>query len=136
MFIGIDPDVDKSGFALISGKDYELNNLTFFELLEKLKELKSDKLKVYVECGFLNKSNWHKKANGSAALNAQIGQRTGANHEVAKKIIEMCVYLDIAHVAVKPSTRKLDADAFKSITKIKERTNQEKRDAFMLIFGR
>lgn len=136
MRIGIDPDVEKSGFALINGKDYELLNLTFFELFEKLKTLKKDKLKVYVECGYLNKSNWHTKRNGSAAVNAQIGQRTGANHEVAKKILEMCVYLEIEHYAIRPTARKIDSKTFQALTKIKERTNQEKRDAFMLVFGR
>jgi hypothetical protein len=32
----------------------------------------------------LNKSNWHKKFGGSSAVNAKIGERTGANFETAK----------------------------------------------------
>jgi hypothetical protein len=70
----------------------KLSNLTFFELFEELGFYKEIKPVVYVECGFLNKSNWHKKFGGSSAVNAKIGERTGANFETAKKIIEMCDY--------------------------------------------
>ena len=62
--IGIDPDVDKSGVAIIDGNNVTLDNLTFFKLFDYLKFYKEKERKptVYVECGFLNKSNWHKKA--------------------------------------------------------------------------
>lgn len=59
--IGIDPDCDKSGFALIHGEHKELCTLTFFEILKRFKQLidhyGKDKIIVYIECGFLNKSN-------------------------------------------------------------------------------
>ena len=97
---------------------------------------KERKPTVYVECGFLNKSNWHKKAGKSAAFNAKIGEYTGANFETAKKICEMCEYLNIPHVKVKPTASKKDSEFFKKLTGITTRTNQEQRDAFMLIYGR
>jgi sulfur carrier protein ThiS len=134
--IGIDPDVTKSGVAYKNGKTIELYNYSFFELFDYLKLLKlsHDKIIVYVECGFLNKSNWH-TTNGSSAINAQIGQRTGANHEIAKKIIEMCVYLELKYFEIKPTKSKVNAYFFKQITKLDLRTNQETRDAYMLIFN-
>jgi hypothetical protein len=138
ILIGIDPDVDKSGVAFINGNKLELNNLSFFELFDYFKSLK-EKYKnpiIYIECGFLNKSNWHIKALGSGAINAKIGERTGANFETAKKIIEMCIYLKISHYQIKPTKSKITNDYFKSITGIKAVTNQEQRDAFMLIYGR
>ena len=95
-----------------------------------------DKIQVFVECGYLNKSNWHKKLNGSANINSKIGERTGANFETAKKICEMCEYLGIEHFKIKPTRSKIDAATFKAITKIEKRTNQEQRDALMLVFGR
>lgn len=140
VLIGIDPDVDKNGFALIHNKEYELSNLKFFELYEKLKLLKfqfgKENIKVFVECGFLNKSNWHKVQKGSASINAKIGNSTGRNHETAKKIVEMCEHLELNHFQIKPTRQKLDKDQFKSLTGISKRTNPEQRDAFMLIYGR
>jgi sulfur carrier protein ThiS len=135
-FIGIDPDVTKSGVAYKNGKTVELYNYSFFDLFDYLKSLKlsQEKIIVYIECGFLNKSNWH-TTNGSNAINAQIGQRTGANHETAKKIIEMCIYLELKYFEIKPTKSKVNADFFKQITKIDKRTNQEQRDAYMLIHG-
>ena len=136
--IGIDPDVEKSGVAIIDGNNVTIDNLTFFQLFDYLKFYKEKERKptVYVECGFLNKSNWHKKAGKSAAFNAKIGEYTGANFETAKKICEMCEYLNIPHVKVKPTASKKDSEFFKKLTGITTRTNQEQRDAFMLIYGR
>ena len=56
--IGIDPDVDKSGVAIIDGNNVTIDNLTFFQLFDYLKFYKEKERKptVYVECGFLNKS--------------------------------------------------------------------------------
>lgn len=141
MLIGIDPDVDKSGVAFIqkqgSNKIKELKCLTFFELFNFLSFYKEreEKPTVYIECGYLNASNWHKKTNASASINSKIGERTGANFETAKKIVEMCEYLGLEHVKVKPTRSKVNADFFKQITGFTQRTNQEQRDAYMLIHG-
>lgn len=134
ILIGIDPDVTKSGFAKKEGKEIILKNLDFFQLFDELSFYKEREVKptVYIECGFLNKGNWH-KTNGSNSVNAKIGQRTGANHETAKKIVEMCIYLNIPFVEVKPTRAKVDAKFFQQITGIKTRTNQEQRDSYMLI---
>ena len=136
--IGIDPDVDKSGVAFLNGNELKLDNLTFFQLFDYLKDMKEiyKGLIVYVECGFLNKSNWHKKSDKSAAFNSKIGEFTGANFETAKKIVEMCEYLKISHIKIKPTRSKISNDSFKQITGYTGRTNQEQRDAFMLIYGR
>lgn len=138
LFIGIDPDVEKSGIAFKNGKLIELSNLTFFQLYDYLSFYKERELKpiVYIECGYLNKSNWHKKSNSNASVNAKIGERTGANFEVAKKIVEMCDYLSLYYVKIKPKQSKIDSKLFKQITGIDKRTNQEQRDAYMLIHGR
>lgn len=137
IIIGIDPDVTKSGVAIKKGGKVELLNLEFFKLFKSLSDLHASsqyEIKVYIECGFLNKGNWH-KVNGSNSINAQIGQRTGANHETAKKIVEMCQYLGLSYQEVKPTKSKVRSDFFKQITKIDKRTNQEQRDAYMLIHG-
>lgn len=138
ILIGIDPDVDKSGVAFLNGNQLELYNKTFFQLLDYFKTMKEQHpgIEVYVECGFLNKSNWHKSSGKSAAFNAKIGEHTGANFETAKKIVEMCEYLEIKYHKIQPRRSKIDNDYFKKITGYTGRTNQEQRDAFMLIYGR
>lgn len=137
LLIGIDPDVDKSGVAIKSKKNISLHNWGFFELFDNLLTLKKEgaQMLVIVEAGWLNKSNWHKNDKGSAALNAKIGSHTGANHETGKKIVEMLEYLKIIHQLIRPSQSKVNAKLFKMITKIEQRTNQEQRDAYMLIHG-
>lgn len=137
LLIGIDPDVDKSGVAFKNGKLFELSNLTFFQLFNFLSFYKEreEKPVVYIECGYLNASNWHKKVNASASVNSKIGERTGANFETAKKIVEMCEYLGLEYVKVKPTRSKVNADFFKQVTGFTQRTNQEQRDAYMLIHG-
>jgi len=142
-YIGIDPDVTKSGVAYYESatKKLELSNLTFFQLFDYLNYVKgvrkeNDKLTIIIEAGWLNKSNWHKVANGSSSINAQIGQRTGANHEVGKKIAEMCEYLELYYELKKPISRKVTHEYFKILTNIIGRTNQEQRDAAMLVYGK
>lgn len=141
ILIGIDPDVDKSGVAIIHPVlGVFLFNITFFELFNRLKLLIESPepydIIIYVECGFLNKSNWHRISNGNSNLNSKIGERTGANFETAKKICEMCEYLGLEYVKVKPTKSKVNAETFKKFTGIETRTNQEVRDAFMLIYGK
>jgi len=146
ILIGIDPDVDKSGVAYI-GIDCVLilDNLTFFKLYDLLSYVKnlSEKgkiiatpLKVYIEAGWLNKSNWHTSDSKSRHVNTRIGNNTGSNHEVGRKIAEMCEYLKIDYELVRPTQSKVDAVYFKRLTKYQKRTNQEQRDAAMLIWGR
>lgn len=138
--IGIDPDVDKSGFALIHGETVELTTLSFFDVFRRFIQLitehGSESISVYIECGYLNKSNWHKKIGKSANINTKIGERTGANFETAKKLCEMCEYLGLTYYKVRPTRKKLKSEQFKKFTNITKRTNQEMRDAYMLINDR
>lgn len=141
VLIGIDPDTDKSGFALIFGKTILLKNLKFFELFKMLYFIKNHQeyqdcdMMVYVECGFLNGGNRHFKAAASTAFNGKISERVGANHEIAKKVCEMCEFLKLPFQQIRPTKSKTDSDFFKKLTKIKTRTNQEQRDAMMMIWG-
>jgi len=134
-YIGLDPDVDKSGVALKQGDQIWLGNLKFFELFDYLLIHKGEDLIVIIEGGWLNKTNWHKKTGGSAALNAKIGSYVGANHETGKKIVEMMEYLGIAYKIIRPTKTKYKDKFFRAMTGISYRTNQEQRDALMLIFG-
>jgi len=136
ILIGIDPDTEKSGVA-IKSDELKLYNFSFFELYDFLSNFKpeTENIKVYIECGFLNGGNRHKVYGGSLALNSKIGERIGANHEVAKKICEMCEHLKIQFTQVRPTKTKTNSDYFKKITGYNKRTNQEQRDACLLIWG-
>lgn len=143
ILIGIDPDVDKSGVAYYESdtKKLELSNLTFFKLFDYLHHVERnkgdlDEVTVVIEAGWLNKSNWHTVKDGSSVKNAQIGQRTGANHEVGRKIVEMCQYIRLNYELVKPTNKKLKHEFFKKLTGIIQSTNQDQRDAGMLVWGR
>lgn len=136
ILIGIDPDTEKSGVA-VKSIELELYNMSFFELYDFLTNFKkeTENIKVYIECGFLNGGNRHKVSSGSLSLNSKIGERIGANHEVAKKICEMCSHLEIEFIQVRPTKSKSSSDYFKKITGYTKRTNQEQRDACLLIWG-
>ena len=136
LLIGIDPDCKKSGVALWNrnSKVCTFSTLSFFALFDELKHWKDAIEKVVVEAGWENRSHWHGAINIQIA--GRIGNNTGANHETGKKIVEMCEYLGIPFELARPTRSKLGAKAFQQITGIKERTNQEERDAVMLVFGR
>jgi hypothetical protein len=151
IYIGIDPDCDKSGVAVLTvEKHLLLFNLKFFEMFLFLQDAKNfhdfnkNELIVIIEAGWLNKSVWHglkyfltllKTPQRAFVYAAKIGSKTGANHETGRKIVEMCEYLNIEYKLVKPTQKKVNSEFFFKLTGIK-RSNQDQRDAAMLILGK
>ena len=152
--IGIDPDVDKSGVAYMEtgSRMLEATCLTFAELLDYLREAgevlteRGKSFVVVVEAGWLNKAHWHVGKGGSAARSALIGNHTGRNHEVGRKIVEMCRHYGI-EVVEQPPLRKIWKGKDGKITNeelqhlaiitdktnhITNKTNQEARDAALI----
>jgi hypothetical protein len=137
LYIGIDPDTNKSGVAYWykDTKKIELETLEFFKLYDVLKSLKIRyNIYVVIDAGWLNKTNFHVTGTNKK-VNGKIGERVGANHEVGKKIAEMCISLGIQYSLHKPTKTKVNKEIFEKITGYKGRTNQEVRDAGMLVFG-
>ena len=140
MYIGIDPDVDKSGYAVWDSDQKEFNMLiaaSFFDVIADI-QLTHNAFKtvVCVEASWLiKKSNWHGKEKQSKAVGEKIAKAVGANHQVGKLIVEWCKRNNIKCIEVKPMGKK-KADEFKRLTGLTGRTNSEKRDAAMLVFGR
>lgn len=143
LVIGIDPDVDKSGVATINKKtmQFTLKTLRFFELLKYLEENKEFIKEVRVEASWLiKKTNWHANSQGTGVA-SRVGSSTGANHETGRKIIEMCEYLGIDYVQVKPLKKiwkgrdgKITHDEIsRMIEGFPKKSNQEQRDALLLI---
>lgn len=109
--IAIDGDVDKSGVFTLYPDDrtYTAEALAFPHLLRYLKATKEaadhfgDSAIIVVEAGWLNQSNWHINSNPRTA--AAIGNATGRNHEVGRKIVECCKYFGLEVIEQKPLSK-------------------------------
>lgn len=145
--IGIDPDVDESGvaFLIVESRILEVYRLTFAYLLDYLQEIgdvlmrEGKNFVVVVEAGWLNKAHWHVGKGGSAARSAAIGNHTGRNHEVGRKIVEMCRHYGIEVVEQPPLRKmwkgkdgKITHEELQHFTGITGKTNQETRDAALI----
>lgn len=141
LIIGIDSDVDKNGVAIYNqdNGNFEVCSLSFFGLFDYLKDMDFHVKLVVIEAGWMNAGNYHKKSKFTAANNANIGQRVGANFEVSKKIAEMCGYLQIPYKEINPllkhwkgPDKKITSKEFNNVSGITCRTNQEERDAGLI----
>lgn len=136
IIIGIDPDLEKSGVAVLGQSHFELKNLNFAEVVELFKAEQDLIKKVVIEAGWLNKkANFRSGANKSIAVNEQISRRVGENHATGKLLVQMAKHMGLAVIGVKPTKAKINSEDFKRITGWQGRTNQEQRDAGMLIWG-
>lgn len=146
--IAIDPDVKKSGVAAIYFENGLIDPLsaTFGELsgwLQTMRDVcehQNQSLVVVVEAGWLNKSNWHTRRGDNPKLAAAKGYSVGCNHEVGRKIVEMCKHYGIDVIEQAPLRKrwkgkdgKITHKELVELTGItKSRTNQEERDAVLL----
>lgn len=145
--IGIDPDVQKSGVACLepATRKLELTNLAFPQLLDFLGYIKEEAARlgksvtVVIEAGWLNRSNWHLTARDSRALAAAKGLQAGRNHEVGRKIAEVCEHWQLPCQLVRPLQKtwrgkdgKITHEELALFTHITGRTNQHARDAALL----
>ena len=136
MIIGIDPDLTKSGIACLhcDTKRIEYSTLNFVDTLKFIRMNQPIIERVYVEAGWFNKkSSYHSSPNMSTA--ARIGKNVGENHATGKLLAQAIEAENIKVILVRPTKKKLNAEQFKALTGIQTRTNQEHRDAVMLIFG-
>lgn len=113
-----------------------INSLSFFELYDMLTSYTSMISLVRIEAGWLNKkSNFHDRLGQSKQVGEKIASSVGANAETGRKIVEMCEYLKIPFELVKPlGTKNINAEKFKQTTGYSKRTNQDQRDAAMLVW--
>jgi hypothetical protein len=138
-YIGIDPDLDRSGVAIFEkdNKILVLKNLSFWQLFDLLKEHNEKIIIVRIEAGWLNKkSNWHTEYGQTKTKGESIARNVGENHAVAKLIVQMCIYLELKYEIIQPRAHKTDATLFRAITKYDGKTNQDNRDAAMLLFDK
>lgn len=143
MIIAIDPDVSRSGVAILNKeqRSIEIKSLAFPQLVDFLQGLIVEPSAiVYVEAGWLNKGNWHLKSGQGVAVAAATGSKTGANHQVGKQIVEMARHYGLDVKEVKPLRKGWSGPSGKItheeityfIPGLPKRTNQEERDAALI----
>jgi hypothetical protein len=144
--IAIDPDVTKSGVAILNpaDKSLKLRSLTFPELVDYFAELRSTDCNVYVEAGWKINANWHITRYDSKASACAKGNSAGRNHEVGRKMVELCQHWGIPVREVKPLKKhwqgpdnKITHQELQRILSaygidLPKRTNQEERDATLI----
>jgi hypothetical protein len=146
--IAIDPDCQKNGLCHIKKKSgsVHVDNLTFPELIEYLvKEKRTIKesgetMIVIVEASWLNgHHNWHMKTKDGHSVASSKGYDIGRNHEVGRKIVEICKFYNIPVEEVRPLKKtwkgpdgKITHEELEYFTGITKRFNQEVRDATLI----
>ncbi len=137
--IGIDPDVEKCGFAVKekgAKQIHDVKAFPFFDCLNEINKYKeSGNVVVYVDAGWLiSKSNWHESQGKQRG--EKIAKNVGACHQVGKLIVEYCRRKGIEVHEVRPVGRKISADWLKKLGVWPGKTNQDTRDAICLILSK
>lgn len=137
IYIGIDPDLIKSGVAywFKGAKQIRLELLSTTSIVIEFLKLKSigTEFTVIIEAGWLNKkSNFRSTQN--KAVGERIAKNIGENHAVGKIIEQACQELGIKYKLVRPSKTKVNKTYFFKLTGQKV-ANQELIDAGMLVYG-
>lgn len=146
--IGIDPDVEKNGVAVVEKetKKLECSALTFAQTLDYLQWVCSRasevgaEVKVYIEAGWLNRTNWHLQRTDNRGQVVAKGVSQGRNEQVSRLLGEMCEAYGMQWQFVKPfrkvwsgRDRKITHDELCAVTgMVYGRTNQEMRDAALI----
>jgi len=142
--IGIDPDVEKSGVAIVYTdiKRASVKSLNFSELIDWLRKLSTHETigyKIVIEAGWKKSGNWHLK-NSNSKRAAAIGNSTGRNHEVGRKIVEYAKHCGLTVVEQIPLQKHWNgpdkkithAEITRFIPGLPKTTNQEERDALLI----
>ena len=146
--IGIDPDVEKNGVAIVERETRHLEcaALTFAQTLDYLQWVASRAsevgaaVKVYVEAGWMNRTNWHLKKWDNRGQVVAKGVSQGRNEQVSRLLGEMCEAYGLSWQFLKPfrkvwggRDRKITHDELCAVTGLMYgRTNQEMRDAALI----
>lgn len=148
--IGIDPDVEKSGFAFLDCEAREFKSvaaLSFPDVVDKFAELavmKADgkDVVVVIEDSDLS-TNWHVNPRDNKATAAAKGRSIGMCHATARHLKECAEAYGLEVVPMKP-LRKMWKGRDGKITHeeaacfmrgLPKQTNQESRDAALLAWA-
>lgn len=149
VYIGIDPDAEKSGVGVVkrATREVDVKQLAFASLVAFIRlqyhraEVQGKTIMVIVEGGWLIHGNWHIPFRCSTAKAAAIGRSVGMNHQTGLLLVEMLKAEGIP-VQVQRPLRKMWQGADGKITSAElaeitgkdklPRCNQEGRDALLI----
>lgn len=137
MIVGIDPDLEASGVALvINGQLVEMKTLSFFSLMELIRSYKDEAL-FAVENVELNKALYAKHNGKNQRVRERIGQNVGQVKAVARLIEQWLIQSNAPYVMVAPlkgrfKKAKEDKEYFNRLTGWTGNSNADKRDAAMI----
>ena len=142
IIIGIDPDIEASGMAIIKdGKIEAMLKIPFPELIEKIVSAhKQGKIVVKLEDVEANKPMFVRNLAGAKQA-MKVAQNVGMCKGVARMIKESLEYHGVTVQMIKPlkgnvKKAKKDASYFNQITGWEKRSNEDCRDAALIgIFG-
>lgn len=142
VYVGIDPDLVKNGFAIWykADKRLEVQVSTFYQIVRYLQGLQmagiGNALEVLIEAGWLNtRANFHDRAGQSKRVGERIAKNVGENHAVGKLLAQVCDELGIKYRLVRPKTAKVNKKYFEQLTGLQGVKSQEMIDAGMLVYG-
>ena len=149
VYIGIDPDAEKSGVGVVkrASREVDVKQLAFASLVAFIRlqyhraEVQGKTIMVIVEGGWLIHGNWHIPFRCSTAKAAAIGRSVGMNHQTGLLLVEILKAEGIP-VQVQRPLRKMWQGADGKITSAElaeitgkeklPRCNQEGRDALLI----
>ena len=149
VYIGIDPDAEKSGVGVVkrATREVDVKQLGFASLVAYIRlqyhraEVQGKTILVIVEGGWLIHGNWHIPFRCSTAKAAAIGRSVGMNHQTGLLLVEILKAEGIP-VQVQRPLRKMWQGADGKITSAElaeitgkeklPRCNQEGRDALLI----
>lgn len=141
MIIGIDPDLEASGVAMVrNGELVDMETMDFFSLIEHINEFKH-KAVFAVEDVQLNKALYAKHNGKNQRVRERIGQNVGQVKAIARLIEQYLIRIDAHHVMVAPlkgrfKKAKEDREYFNRLTGWQRSSNADKRDAALIaLFG-
>ncbi len=135
IYIGIDPDIDRSGWAWYNSETDKLFTSTrdINEIIET--DMARIGLEFRVEAGWLNNGVFHLKAGMTPKVAAEVGRRVGQNHATGQMITKILTGKKYLVKLVRPRNAKIKPSTFKKLTGI-DTKNQEEIDAAMLLFDK
>lgn len=145
--IGIDPDTEKNGWAVVETATGEIHAGTaelaalidWVMIRKSAAEAVGKTMRVVVEAGWVNQPNWHLDWRDSKQRAAAKGKSLGRNQQRGKDIVEMLRWQGVEVTEAPPLkkmwkgvNRKITHDELVRIVGKIEHTNQEGRDAALL----
>lgn len=146
LVIGIDPDIELSGFAAVGrGVLFQITSMTVTQIIDYVDSLvesaliSKDQILVRVEAGHKNKSVWsggvqyRREASKSeiAKIAVDVGRNMGVGIVLINHFKERGV--DVEEVVPRSKGRKVDASMLQKMCGWSTRTNQDQRDAAILV---